>query len=83
LANLITPELVLQVAEAVEDYQITAKEFSSIISVITSIFMGVAIISLGAILTEPIIKDFTEETGFKTKKVAGVIIPKPISKRSI
>ncbi|GAI80719.1 unnamed protein product, partial [marine sediment metagenome] len=59
----MTPELVLQVAEAVEDYQITAKEFSSIISVITSIFMGVAIISLGAILTEPIIKGFTKETG--------------------
>ncbi len=75
MANLITPELVIEVAEAVEDYQITAQEFNSIITIITSIFMGVAIISLGAILTEPIIKGFTKETGFKTKKVAGVVIP--------
>jgi hypothetical protein len=75
LANLITPELVIEVAEAVEDYQITAQEFNSIITIITSIFMGVAIISLGAILTEPIIKGLTKETGIKTKEIAGVPIP--------
>ncbi|GAI65440.1 unnamed protein product, partial [marine sediment metagenome] len=46
MANLLTPELVIEVAEAVEDYQITAKEFSNIMIVVTSIFMGIAIISL-------------------------------------
>ncbi|GAI86641.1 unnamed protein product, partial [marine sediment metagenome] len=61
--------------EAVEDYQITAKEFSSIMIVVTSIFMGVAIISLGNILIGPIIKGFTKETGIKTEEIAGVTIP--------
>ncbi len=75
LANLITPGLVIEVAEAVEDYQITAKEFNSVMIVVTSIFMGVAIISLGNILVKPIIKGFTKETGIETRKVAGVVIP--------
>ncbi|GAJ13108.1 unnamed protein product [marine sediment metagenome] len=38
--GLITPELVLQVAEAAEDYLITPTEFSEIMGTISSIFIG-------------------------------------------
>ena len=41
MANLITPGLVLQVAEAAEDYVITPAEFSEIMGTISSIFIGV------------------------------------------
>ena len=40
MANLITPGLVLQLAEATEDYQITPAEFSEIMGTISSIFVG-------------------------------------------
>ncbi len=73
--RLFTPGLIVEVAEAVEDSEITAKEFSIIMVVVTSIFLGIAIISLGNILTEPIMKGLTKETGVKTKKMAGVVIP--------
>ena len=36
----ITPELVLQVAEAAQDYVITQTEFAEIVSRISSIFIG-------------------------------------------
>ena len=73
--GLITPELVLQVAEAAEDYVITPQEFNSIMAVVTSIFMGVAIVGLHCILTEGIAKRFTKETGIKVEEKAGVPIP--------
>ncbi len=63
--GLITPELVLQVAEAAEDYVITPSEFSSIMGTLTMIFMGVAAVVLGNILILPVIKGFTKETGVK------------------
>jgi len=75
LANLLTPELVLQVAEAVEDYQVTAKEFEEIMGVATSVFMGVAIAGLVGMLTGAIFRGFTKETGIKMEKRAGVPIP--------
>ncbi|GAI95062.1 unnamed protein product, partial [marine sediment metagenome] len=59
------PGLVLQVAEAAEDYVITAKEFEEIMGVVTSIFMGVAIAGFVGMLTGTIIKGFTRETGIK------------------
>ena len=62
MVSLITPELVIEVAEAVEDYQITAKEFEEIMEVATSIFMGVAVAGLVAMLMGAITGRFTEET---------------------
>ena len=38
--GLITPELVLQVAEAAEDYVVTPTEFTEIMGTISSIFIG-------------------------------------------
>ena len=75
MASLMTPELVIEVAEAVEDYQITAKEFEDIMGVVTSIFMGVAVAGLVGMLTGAIFRGFTKETGIKVEKRAGVPIP--------
>lgn len=38
--GLITPGLVLQVAEAAEDYVVTSTEFAQIMGTISSIFIG-------------------------------------------
>ncbi len=65
MANLLTPELVLQVAEAAEDYRITPAELSEIMGTVTSIFAGVAIAGLVGMLTGAIFKGFTKETGIK------------------
>ena len=73
--GLITPELVLQVAEATEDYQVTPTEFSEIMGTVTSIFMGVAVAGFVGMLTGAIFKGFTRETGIKMEKKAGVPIP--------
>ncbi|GAI20650.1 unnamed protein product [marine sediment metagenome] len=75
MANLITPELVLQVAEATEDYVVTPTEFSEIMGTVTSIFVGVAVAGFVGMLTGAIIKRFTKETGVSAKKIAGVVIP--------
>ena len=75
MANLITPELVLQVAEAVEDYVITPAELSEIMSTITSIFAGVAVAGLIGMLTGAIIKGFTKETGIKVVEKGGIPVP--------
>ena len=75
MANLLTPELVLQVAEAVEDYQITAKEFEDIMEVVTSIFIGVAVAGFVGMLTGVMFKRFTKETGIKVVEKGGIPIP--------
>ena len=72
---MITPELVLQVAEAAEDYQITPTEFSEIMGTVTSICMGVMIAGFVGILTGVIIKGFTKETGIKVVEKGGIPIP--------
>ena len=72
---LITPELVLQVAEAARDYRITPAEFNNIMAVVTSTFLVVAAIGLHIVLTEGITKRFTKETGIKVEEKAGVPIP--------
>jgi len=77
LANLITPELVLQVAEAARDYRITPTELSEIMGTITSIFAGVAVAGLIGMLTGAIIKGFTKETGIRVVEKGG--IPMPVS----
>lgn len=73
--GLFTHELVLEVAEATRDSVITAEELSSIMGVITGIFMGTMIAVFVGMLMKGIIKGFTEETGIKTRKIAGVLIP--------
>ena len=73
--GLFTPKLITEVAEAAEDSVITAKEFSNIMGVVTSIFTGIMIAGFVGMLTGAIIKGFTKETGIKTKKVGGVPIP--------
>ena len=60
MANLITPELILQVAEAAEDYRITPTEFSGIMGTVTSIFAGAAVAGLIGMLMGTIIKGFTK-----------------------
>jgi len=75
LANLITPELVLQVAEAARDYRITPTELSEIMGTITSIFAGVAVAGLIGMLTGAIIKGFTKETGIRVVEKGGIPIP--------
>lgn len=75
MANLITPELVLQIGEAVEDYRITSQEFNEIMGTISSIFAGVAVAGLVGMLTGTIIKGFTKETGIKVVEKGGIPIP--------
>lgn len=75
MANLITPELVLQVAEAVEDYRVTPAEFTEIMGTVTSIFVGAAVAGLVGMLTGTMFRGFTRETEIKTKKIGGVPIP--------
>ncbi|MBA7515066.1 hypothetical protein ES705_07104 [subsurface metagenome] len=75
MANLLTPELVLQVAEAAEDYRITPAELSEIMGTVTSIFAGVAIAGLVGMLTGAIFKGFTKETGIKVVEKGGIPIP--------
>lgn len=73
--GLFTPTLIVEVVEAVEDYQITAEEFNSIILVITEIFAGVMLAVFVGMLIGGILKGFTKETKIKTEKIAGVPIP--------
>lgn len=73
--GLITPGLVLQVAEATEDYVVTPAEFSEIMGTVTTIFVGAAVAGLIGMLTGTIIKGFTKETGIKVEERAGVPIP--------
>ena len=71
MATLITPGLVIEVAEAVEDSVITAKELEGIIGVVTPIFIGIMLATFVGMLMRTI----TKETGIKTKEIAGVPIP--------
>ncbi len=48
--GLITPDLVLQVAEATEDYVVTPTEFSEIMGTISSIFIGAFVLGALGIL---------------------------------
>jgi len=73
--GLITPELVLQVAEAAEDYVITPTELSEIMGTVISIFAGTAVAGLIGMLMGAIIKEFTKETGIKVVEKGGIPIP--------
>ena len=63
MVSLMTPGLITEVAEAVEDYQVTAQEFGEIIEVVTSIFMGVVVAGFVAMLMRAVTGRFGEETG--------------------
>ena len=73
--GLITPELVLQVAEATRDYVITPTEFTELIGTISSIFVGAFVFGAMGMLMGAFTKGFTKETGIKVKEKAGVLIP--------
>lgn len=73
--GLITPELVLQVAEAAKDYRITSAEFAGIMGSVTSIFAGMAIAGLTGMLLGVLGKRFTMETGIKLREEMGIPIP--------
>lgn len=60
--GLITPELVLQVAEATEDYRITATEFSEIMGTISSIVAGVFTVGAVGMLIAGLAKKLSETT---------------------
>ena len=64
--GLITPGLVLQVAEAAKDYRITPTEFSEIMGTICSIFLGAAVAGCTGMLIGAVTKRFTEETATET-----------------
>jgi len=55
--GLLTPELVLQIAEASEDYVITPAEFAETMGTISSIFVGAFVFGAVGIL----IGTFTEK----------------------
>ena len=69
--GLITPELVLQVAEATEDYVVTPTEFSEIMGTMTSIFAGMAIVGLTSMFLGAITERFTREIQHSS---SGVIV---------
>jgi len=73
--GLLTPGLVLQVAEAAEDYRITPTELSEIMGTVTSIFAGVMIAGFVGMLTGAVFKGFTKETGVKIEEKGGIPIP--------
>ncbi|GAI87032.1 unnamed protein product, partial [marine sediment metagenome] len=73
--GLVTPELVLQVAEATQDYVVTQTEFSEIMGTVTSIFVGAAVAGLTGMFLGAITGRFTRETGIKIEEKAGVPIP--------
>ncbi len=73
--GLITPGLVLQVAEAASDYRITPTEFSEIMGTISTIFAGVAVAGFIGMLTGAIFRGFTKETGIKVVEKGGIPIP--------
>lgn len=73
--GLFTPDLIVEVAEAVEDTVITQEEFSGIMGVVASIMIGVMFAVFVGMLVKGITKGFTKETGIETKEIAGVSIP--------
>jgi len=75
--GLLTPDLIMEIAEATEDYQVTPSEFSQIMSTMTSIVAGFAITGMVGMLVRTIAKEFAEETPFEVKEVAGVPLPVP------
>jgi len=75
--SLFTPNLIMEIAEATEDYQVTPSEFSQIMGSVTSIVAGFAITGMVGMLIRTIAKEFAEKTPFEVKEVAGVPLPVP------
>jgi len=75
--GLVTPDLIMEIAEATEDYQVTPSEFSQIMGTMTSIVAGFAITGMVGMLVKTIASEFAEKTPFEVKEVAGVPLPVP------
>ena len=59
--GLITPGLVLQVAEATEDYVVTSTEFSEIMGTITSIFIGAFVFgAMGLMISSVVAREYNQ-----------------------
>ena len=76
--GLLTPSLVMEIAEATEDYRITPSEFSQIMSTMTSIVAVFAITGMAGMLIRTVTKEFAKQTPFEVKEVAGVPLPVPV-----
>jgi len=75
--GLLTPDLVMEIAEATEDYQVTPSEFSQIMNTLTSAAAGVLAAGAIGLLIGAISEKFARETAFEVRKVAGIPLPVP------
>jgi hypothetical protein len=72
---MITPELVVQVAQATRDYRITAAEFQGIMNTLTNIAGGVLAAGAVGMLVGAVGEKFARETAFEVREVAGIPLP--------
>jgi len=75
--GLLTPSLVMEIAEATEDYRVTPSEFEQIMGTMTSIVAGFAITGMVGMLVKTITKEFARQTPFEVKEVGGMPLPVP------
>jgi len=75
--GLLTPDLIMQITEATEDYQVTPSEFSQIMGTMTSIVAGFAITGLIGMLTGSIFSAFEKKTGYEVLDEYGLPVPVP------
>lgn len=74
---MITPELVMQVAQAIRDYRITASEFQGIMNTLTNIAAGVLAAGAVGMLVGAIGEKFARETAFEVRETVGLPLPVP------
>ena len=75
--GLLTPNLVMEIAEATEDYRVTPSEFQQIMGTMTSIVVGFAITGVAGMLIKTVTKEFARQTPFEVKEIAGIPLPVP------
>jgi len=75
--GLFTPSLVMEIAEATEDYQVTPSEFSQIMGTVTSIVAGFAMTGMVGMLTGSVFSAFEKKTGYEVLDEYGLPIPVP------
>jgi len=75
--GLFAPALVMEIAEAAEDYQVTPSEFSQIMSTVTSIVAGFAITGLIGMLTGSVFSAFEKKMGYEVLDEYGLPVPVP------
>lgn len=69
--GLITPGLVLQVAEAAEDYRITPTEFTEVMGTISSIFVAAFVFGSAGMLLRGLAEGVTSFTSEESKHHSG------------